>query len=169
MNKYNMLIKELLTEFTNRKIGKVIGGQIYVHKDYVDSPLLKREIPLSWYKLAVSKLPPDFDYTVVRYDLKDGSIAFISSPDFDTADEPTVGTSIKVTRDGNVKVTKPLADPWIWHHKWEWVGDDYSGFDVEQSKARSEKWKSIVGVDKAVSSRIGKKSYWDREIVPKIK
>ena len=51
------------------------------------------------------------------------------------------------------------------------LGDDHEIHDFEpnQSKQRSKDWKDIVGVDRQVSSRIGSKSYWEREIVPKIK
>jgi hypothetical protein len=48
------------------------------------------------------------------------------------------------------------------------VADHHKGFDVEDSKKRSAHWRGIVGTNKAVSSRIGTKSYWDREVVPKL-
>jgi hypothetical protein len=52
------------------------------------------------------------------------------------------------------------SDPLIWHHKWEFVSDDYTGFDVEQSKERSLQWKSKIGTNKDISNRIGRLSYW---------
>lgn len=158
--------KEYLSKTLNeRAVGKKMGHDLYVHKNYV----AQTPIPVDALKVATSKLPKDYDYTAVKYNKADGSFSFIQSPDFDTADEPTVGVSLKVSAEGNVKRTNPPSDPWIWHNKWMWVGDDYSGFDVEQAKARSKKWKDVIGVDKAVSSRIGKKSYWDNNIVPKLK
>ena len=158
--------KEYLTEASQRIPGKSIGGAIYVHKDYVEN---HPKIPQSEYQKAKSKLPTDHDFTAVKYDKNEGSFSFIHSPDFDTADEPTVGRAIKVKPSGDIKVTEPTRDPKIWHHKWQWVADDYKGFDVNQSKQRSKDWKDVVGVDRQVSSRIGSKSYWEREIVPKIK
>jgi hypothetical protein len=158
--------KEYLSKTLNeRAIGKKMGHDLYVHKDYV----AQTPIPRDALKAAISKLPKDYDYTAVKYNKADGSFSFIQSPDFDTADEPTVGVSLKVSADGNVKRTNPPSDPWIWHNKWMWVGDDYSGFDVEKAKARGKQWKDVIGVDKAVSSRIGKKSYWDTNIVPRLK
>lgn len=167
-----MRASEFLTEMRNsfkilneRAIGKKMGHDLYVHKDYV----AQTPIPPEALKVAVSKLPKDYDYTAVKYNKSDGAFSFIQSPDFDTADEPTVGTSLKVSSAGDVKRTNPPSDPWIWHNKWMWVGDDYKGFDIDKAKARSKQWKDVVGVDKAVSSRIGKKSYWDNNIVPRLK
>ena len=145
-----------------RKIGKRIGGELYVHKNYA----IEAGVPADQLKFALSKIPADFDYTVIKYNPKSGMFSFIESPDFDTADEPISGTSLRVAPDGTVKTTKQAVDPWIYHHKWQWVPDDYTGFDVEQSKQRSRQWQDLPDVDK---SRIGKKSYWDTNVIPRIK
>jgi hypothetical protein len=58
-----------------------------------------------------------------------------------------------------------LDDPYIYHHKWLFVSDDYEEFDVEASKSRSERWMALTDVDR---SRIGRKSYWDEQVVPRI-
>ena len=139
-----------------------MGHDLYLHKSY------EHQLPQDALTKAKSHLPSDFEYTAVKYNKQDGAFSFIHSPDFDTAHEPTVGHSIKVHPDGKVSHTKQSADPKIWHHKWQWVGPDYKGFDVEESKQRSEKWKSVVGVNREVSSRIGSKSYWEQNVVPKI-
>lgn len=144
--------------------GKKMGHDLYVHKDYTE----EAGIPQEELKQAQSKLPSDFEHTAVKYNKKDQSFSFIHSPDFNTADEPTVGKSIKVFPSGETKTTNPPKDPLIWHHKWQWVGDDYKGFDVEASKERSKQWRAVVGVNKEVSSRIGRKSYWEKEIIPQL-
>lgn len=46
--------------------------------------------------------------------------------------------------------------------------DHHKGFDVESSKKHSAHWRGIVGKNPEVSHRIGTKSYWDREVVPKL-
>lgn len=166
LHRYIVHRKEYLSKNLNeRAIGKKMGHDLYVHKNYVD----QTPIPQDALQAALARLPEGYDFTAIKYNKQDGSFSFIQSPDFDTADEPTVGVSLKVAADGSVKRTNPPSDPWIWHNKWMWVGDDYPGFDVEQAKQRSKHWKDIIGVDKAVSSRIGKKSYWDTNIVPKLK
>jgi hypothetical protein len=143
--------------------GKKIGGDLYVHRGYAR----EAGIPEDILRAAISKLPDGFEYQVIKYNPKEQSFSFIHSPDFDTADEPVSGTSYKVRADGRVTVTKQLTDPWIYHHKWMWVPDDYAGFDVEQSKQRSKDWQSVVSKDDM--SRIGKQSYWNTQVLPRLK
>lgn len=158
--------KEYLVEQEKDRVpGKTMGHDLYVHKDYTDG---HPKIPQKGLDWAKDRLPAGFEYTAVKYNKKDGTHSFIHSPDFDTAHEPTVGKSIKVHPDGTTKVTNPSKDPKIRHHKWQWGKDDYKGFSVPQSKARSKHWRDIVGTNKEVYSRIGSKSYCDREVVPKL-
>ena len=114
---------------------------------------------------ARKHLPKDFDFTVVKLNLATKAITFISSPDFDSAEEPIVGRFILVRADGTTMDRKQLNDPYIYHHKWLMVKDDYSGFDVEGSKQRSLLWLALSDVDK---SRIGRKSHWETHVVPKL-
>lgn len=159
-------MKSFLNFITEERVpGKKMGHDLYVHKDYADT---HPNIPKDELEKAKSVLPKDHKYTAIKYNKKDKSFSFIHSPDFDKSDEPISGHAIKVHSDGRTTETKQKKDPQIWHHKWQWVGDDYKGFNVEKSKERSKHWRSVVGTDKAVSSRIGTKSYWDREVVPKL-
>lgn len=43
--------------------------------------------------------------------------------------------------------------------------DDYLGFDIAESKARSSLWIALGDVDR---SRIGRKSYWELFVVPRL-
>ena len=140
-------------------VGKLIGGKIYVHKHYEN--VLPPEI-LNNAKRFLN----GFDYNIVTYDTRSGNITFTWSPDFDSAPEPTVGEQIVVRQDGKVKKIKPSSDPWIYHHKWLMVADDYPGFDVEKSKQHSLDWMSLPNID---YSRIGKKSFWEKNVTPYLK
>lgn len=140
-------------------VGKAIGGSIYVHKGY-ESEVVPSNI------LNAAKMYLDgFTYSIIKYVPKTGAITFTQSPDFDTAHEPVVGKQLLVKADGTKKIMKPLSDPWIYHHKWLWVKDDYSGFDTEQSKQRSASWTSLPNID---YSRIGKQSYWNNTVIPRL-
>lgn len=144
--------KQFISEAKEKKIGKLIGGDLYLHKDY------EHQLPQDELKKAKEKLPKDFQYTAVKHNKKEGTFSFIHSPDFDAANEPTVGDSIKVHPDGTTKLTKQSNPPKIWHHKHQWVADDYKGFDVEASKRRSEEWKPHI--KEGDSARIGNRTYW---------
>lgn len=147
-------------------VGKEIGGAVYVHRDYV------HVLPQEAYQKARALIPGGLDFVVVKHTIKTGAFTFIRSPDFDTAHEPTVGDMIICIPDEKSPMgfkTKVLwhseYDPLIYHHKWLFVADDYQGFNVEESKNRSRAWLALTDVDK---SRIGRSSYWETYVVPKI-
>ena len=138
-------------------VGKSIGGGVYVHRDY-ETDVVPHDV------LANAQQHLDgFDYNIIKYVPKTGAITFIQSPDFDGADEPQIGPAMLVKPDGTKRVMSPSGDPWIYHHKWLFVKDDYPGFDVNDSKRRSAEWMALPDID---YSRIGKKSFWEKFVVP---
>lgn len=139
-------------------IGKEIGGRLYVHRS---SEHVLGEVVCE----AKRYLPDDFDYAVVRFDNRQGTVSFIECQDFDVADEPTVGRSVTVSSGGVLRRREQRADPEIYHHKWLFVTDDYPGFDVETSRRRSEVWTQLEGIDR---SKIGTRSYWESRVLPLI-
>lgn len=116
-------------------VGKQMGSQVYLHKDYVRDVIPKKV----WENAlkVLSDADSDFEYNCVMYDTKTGNVRFDEAPDFDESREPIVGDTITVKPDGTVKRGH---SNYIWHHKWLWVKNDYQGFDVNQSKAWSNKW-----------------------------
>lgn len=156
-------VKKLIPSLPKRSrrygVGKEIGGAIYLHRSY--EQLLGEEV-----LAAKSRLPQDFHYTIVKYQSGRGAVSFIHSPDFDEAPEPVVGASWIVYPDGTTKHYLQATDPFIYHHKWLFVADDYTGFDVAESKRRSILWQSLAPpVD---TKRIGRKSYWEGQVLPRL-
>ena len=143
-------------------VGKFIGGDLYVHKSAMDV------LPQKEFELAESKLPEDFEYEIVKYNATQGSFSFIGSPDWNTANEPIVGDSYKVSKNGEVSLTKQKSDPQIYHHKWNFVRDNYDGFNVRQSIQRSIDWYRDAK-DELNIYKIGTKSYWESNATPLIK
>lgn len=144
-------------------IGKRMGNCVYVHWTAID--VLPKEIQLRIMCVVIPFEVP-FDWTVIKYDESNGNISLIESLDWDIADEPTVGQILILKNDGSRKLIKPSKDPWIYHHKWLFVADDYRGFNVKKSVERSLQWMSIQGID---YNRIGKKSYWENNVLTLIK
>ena len=60
---------------------------------------------------------------------------------------------------------KQKSSPQIYHRNWLFVNDDYSGFNVDDSKNRSIEWLKIPNIE---FNKIGYKNYWDMNIVPHI-
>ncbi len=139
-------------------IGKEIGSAVYLHRDYEQlfGDIIAR---------AKVMIPAYFSYTVVKYNLGTDAVSFILSPDFDSSPEPIVGDHWIVPARGNAKFRSVLPDPYIYHHKWLMVPDDYAGFDVEYSKERSRRWLALPNIDKV---RIGRRSYWEQTVLPRL-
>jgi hypothetical protein len=140
-------------------VGKLIGGNLYFHKSYLEKLPMKIQFDV---RNAQEKISSNFNYVAIKYNMDGSDVSFIASPDFDSSNEPIVGISMKVTSKGKVTTTPPSNDPLIWHHKWQWVMDDYQGFNVEESKLRSIEWKSKLGTNKDISNRIGRLSFWNQ-------
>lgn len=147
---------KLPTRCKKYSVGKEIGGAVYVHRIY--EGLLPEPV-----KIASKHLPRDFDYTVVKFVEKESCASFILCPEFDSADEPVVGDIVRIDARGSKRFFRQQADPFIYHHKWLFVMDDYEGFDVERSKSRSISWLALDGIN---MQRIGRKSFWDSKILP---
>jgi hypothetical protein len=143
-----------------KPVGKKVGKAVYAHRDY-EGEIVPEDV-LSRALKVLEKESPEMakNYNAVKYDTGEKAVTFQHSPDFDEADEPTVGDSVKIRTNGGVSVTKQKQDPQIWHHKWMWVSDDYRGFDVPASMKRSLQW--FKKLKPGESSRIGTKSFWDK-------
>ena len=125
---------------TKYGVGKEIGGEIYFHKDYAED-ILPPEI-LSQALQLLEEEHPGFEYNCLKYNPKTGVVAFQEAPDFNSAREPVVGDYVSVNTDTGV--VKTGHSNYIWHHKWNWVKNDYSGFDVAESWNWSKQWLSTL-------------------------
>jgi hypothetical protein len=140
-------------------VGKDIGGALYLHHAYESQ--LPNQPQLIAAKRVLKAQHPDFKYNVVKHNIRNNRTTFFNSPDFDTADEPTAGEYVTV--EGNR--SKRSATKSIWHHKWQFVDDNYGGFDVDKSFKRSKAWLAIPGIN---FSHIGNKDIWEKHYVPRI-
>jgi len=139
-------------------VGKEIGYAVYVHREYEE----RLGATVEWAK---RHLPEAYEYTVVKLNQRNDSVSFILCPNFDLEHEPAITAIVVVSADGATQRRTTPADPYIYHHKWLFVDDGYGGFDVEESKARSQQWISLGDVDR---SRIGRQSYWQEKVIPRL-
>jgi DNA phosphorothioation-associated putative methyltransferase len=149
---------ELPTRSRRFRIGKEIGYAVYVHRNYED----RLGPTVEWAK---RHLPEHYEYSVVKLNQRNDSVSFIQCPGFDVEHEPAITAIVVVNATGQVQRRTTPADPYIYHHKWLFVDDDYLGFDIAESKARSAKWISLRNVDR---SRIGRRSFWEENVVPRL-
>lgn len=130
----------------HKPVGKLIGGKIYAHINYLNQIITDKSKIKEAFKLLKDAGLYDeaLSYNCFCWNPKENIILFQEGPDFDSAPEPMVGYIIKVNLDtGNVvKSKKPYEQ--IWHHKWLWVDNDYNGFNVEDSWNRSKYYATKV-------------------------
>lgn len=137
-------------------VGKDIGGSLYVHIAYVPNEF---RMMVQQARNIVAQSYPSFSPNIVRIDYKKDSVAFYESDEFDSVDEPAAGVMI-VVKDGEAQ--KPRTIKQIWHHKWLWVGDDYTGFKTGDSIKRSQDWLSTDTEDDPLPfAKIGSRKTWD--------
>lgn len=136
------------------RLGKYIGDVVYFHRKYEG-----RMVPSDLLKKAKAALPDDFEYTYLKYDRKTGTISFMFSPDFDSANEPTVAAGYRVSggEAKKIPVPKEADKQQIIHGKHLFVDDDYEGFDRDEAEARWNSYQGREGMDK---SRMGRKGWW---------
>lgn len=136
----------------------------YAHKSNIKELMEKMVPEEKWeeFEKFIFLAVKAFSFDVIKYDR--GNITLITSPDWDSANEPLVGTCRR-WKDGewfdkgrismNYKETNNFRQ--IYHNKWQFVSSDYAGFDIEMAKERTKIWNNIPNLDK---KRIGNKNYW---------
>lgn len=143
-------------------IGKVIGGHLYVHRQYAPQSALDfKPGALALLATCITTLAekhPGHKYVIVKINMKDRQVSFIDSPDFDTESEPTVGNAYLVKESGETKLIPQASDPWVYHGKHTMVGPDYTGFDVQREAEWHKRWNRELG--NMPHAKIGKKSVW---------
>lgn len=149
------------------KAGKIMMNCLYIHKSAIHT-LNGQDMKLYLNKL---KYVTDFEYDIIKINYKTSVVSFVQSSDWDSSDEPTVGDMITVQADNTIRYNK--SRNLIYHHKWMFVEDNYTGFDVEASKRRSEYWMNhpFILILKSnpkeyFNSKIGHKKYWETIICP---
>ncbi|MGB0388508.1 MAG: hypothetical protein ACPGWR_27125 [Ardenticatenaceae bacterium] len=140
-------------------VGKLIGGALYFHADYVN------DVPFDFsdYIEALYQFDEHFDYNVIKWNKKTGNVTFFRSREFDAVHEPSAGHYVTIKKNFTAKKGHTFQ---VWHHKWLWVKDDYKGFDVVASFKRSQQWLQLPDIE---FSKIGNKQYWETHYVPRIK
>jgi len=146
----------IIRRFKDR-VGKKVGTSLYVHKLYANEVIPKNILQKAENILTRSN--PNFAYNSIMFDPQKGIIRFDEAPDFDTASEPTVGNYITVFLNGSNTPPKKGYSDNVWHHKWLWIKDDYTGFDVNKSKEWSRQWLSKLN-----EPAKGSKFHWQSQL-----
>ena len=141
-------------------VGKKIGDTIWLYKSYIsliDS--FNKNKPFYAYNIN--------SFDVIKFNSKNNNVSLIKCSDFINEDEPTIlkiinfeyiNESYKLI---NINCCNNKTNKQVYHHKWMFVKDDFTLFNVNESKKRSLTWKKILGINKSISSKIGYQIFWN--------
>ena len=111
---------------------------------------------------------------VLKYNTKNDNITICEVSGWDTNQimtkelhEPIIITTTKCVPISTgahsfywyIDKTKRPKKQQVYHNKWQFVSEDYKGFDIEKSKERTKQWNSIPNIKK-LKCKIGYKDYW---------
>ena len=136
---------------------KKVANCYYVHKSSLQEMLNiisddydKEEI------LHISKFT-FLKHEIIKYNSQQHKVSFIESPDWNTANEPTVGNSYCYNLK-NASCCFRKGGTTVYHSKELFVSNDYTGFDIQKAKERTKLWSSMVSKDE--KKLIGNKKHW---------
>lgn len=135
---------------------KKVYKSLYVHK----SNLVELGEDLAKIVEEREKKIDNFKYDVVKFDTDTQNVTFIECEEFDKVHEPTVGDSILVKKNGEIKRMKSKGQ--VYHKKYTFVDKNYQGFDIEEEKKRAELYDKLLEQheDCRIKSKIGYKKKW---------
>ena len=129
-----------------------VGIVVYLHKNYA-LELVPKEI----YVKATRQLPKGFIFNTIVWSPTPQAIRFDKASNFNTEREPWPEIGYWVGVNGSIKQQVAGMNQ-IWHHKWLWVKDDYTGFNVQKSYDWSKEWLQYI------SSPSGYMQKWQEQL-----
>ena len=147
----------------NEYNGKRIGNDLYIYSECLPYGYYEK------YRRGLFEIGKKYGSDemeknhVIRFNTKnENDISIMEVRNFNTDREPIIGNSYKVNlSSGEIKFTKEKNNPYIYHHKWMFVSDNYKGFNVEESKRWSVKWKKALPQGRKTTSSIGYLKQWN--------
>ena len=135
---------------------KKVMKSLYVHKSNL-SELGEDRVKIVEER---KKLIGDFDYDVIKFDMDTENVTFIECPEFEKIHEPLVGRQYLTKKNGGKKIMPSKGQ--IYHKKYMFVAENYTGFDIEAEKKRAEKYDELLKnhEDKKIKNKIGYRKKW---------
>lgn len=125
---------------------KKIGNVIYFHENYINKYMNEKQIELLKFIMEIKLLSPHCGNNIIKLDTKIGDFSIITCKNFNTSREPRLLWGHKCymgTRKLKTMVFSETNPP-IYHSKHMFVENDYTGFDLEESKRWTSKWNKCV-------------------------
>lgn len=159
---------------------KKVAGNLYAHKSNIKelksrlSEEQQKIFTVLWNEIIIEQAHfLENDY-VVKYNTKTNAITFSEVLGWNNVfshselHEPIIlmYTNYKpVIQHTNIcgweKTFKIPKKTQVYHNKWQFVSEDYKGFDIQKAKKRTQEWNSIPNI-KSLKSKIGYTEFWHK-------
>lgn len=138
---------------------KKVGKSLYAHKSNLKELLLNLDENQQKNLLNLLKFNGHLciQYDIIKYNQETNKISLIECNTWEVLYEPIVGDSYCFSSDNSYKIIRGGTK--VYHNKWQFVSEDYTGFDIKIAKNRTKEWENIPEIVKN-KSRIGNKKYW---------
>lgn len=133
---------------------KKMGKDYYTHVSNISA------LPIE-HQAFIESISPELLKNADFVKSSDSQLTLIQVEDI-TEHEPTLVKALSINKvTGETSVRNFKKNPPIYHHVWMMFPSDTNLIDVTKSKLRSLWWKSQMGVNRALSSKIGFRNFWD--------
>lgn len=136
---------------------KRVAYSVYAHKSNLQGLYDVLDNSQKDHLIDVLRLGSMLDYAIIKYNKQTDTVSLIKCGTWDTLNEPVVGDSYCYDKNLNLKIIKGGSK--VYHNKWQFVADNYTGFDINKAKLRTQEWNKIPDI-KSLKSKIGNKDFW---------
>lgn len=139
---------------------KTVANHRYVHVSALDQ-LLQQVTSVE--KEDILWCCDRLSFDVVKLNDSTKRLSLIVTDGWDSRYEPIIVSSdiFDISEPGKPKFVRTLIyDNRVYHRKHEFVKDDYSGFDVKESRSRTASLELIPEIRES-KTRIGSRKYWE--------
>lgn len=141
---------------------KKIASHRYWHKSNIPAfEAQTPEVQAAINKALIFMRRDNLPFEVIKLDVKTGHFSLINSVGWNELYEPLVGNSRLFDEEGYpIKTIK--GGKQVYHRKHLFVADDYTGFSIEKSKARTELIESLPEAkEPKFKMMIGSLEFWN--------
>ena len=144
---------------------KIIGKNFYVHKTNISELITMLSLDDVNKLMDICSSNYDIVYDVLKIDTLNRTVSFITCQGWDEYPEPWIkGTTIFSYDDPLTpkRILKYSNNYPIYHNKWMFVSDNYTGFDIQKSKDRTKLIESIIQTYMRDRRKIGYFNCWKK-------
>ena len=140
---------------------KQVRNCLYAHKSNIEELSEKLDVKEQGFLMDFIYNFMSEDFDVIKFDKENKHISIIKCIEWDKVFEPKILNVDIYTYDlKHIKHIKYNNNNPIYHNKWMFVSNDYSGFDINESKERTKMLEITIPCYSTIKNKIGRINFW---------